>query len=439
MYWKCGKRAVDSIESGSRSDAVRCRSCLRFLGYIAIIVWMSSVHERETGRKRRVLTDLFHSLFVTNEELRRFICRCFDVRADSVVASLPGEMVSKAEYVYQCVEILLSRGLAGQELRAGLMAEFPNRRSDILAIDLKSSQDARSRSPYAARFVLLLTTAAAIGAGLAYGVNFSGSGGDVEGASTSARSAPAPVVNGLSPPPILTMQAFQNVAKMCESEESCGQCECAPPRACIMQKCVDDYVGTTACSDPSIADILNRMRKLCKGLEHCSPGKIKELLMEGDALQRLLKGFPARFALIPPASVKLDSKLRSHLIERLQTIKVPLALSSEVIVIGFAPREGDKDVLWRSVKAVDLTSALITQVLDGGEKTFIRNLAGLHFSLDPSYFAGKFTGAFAAWNSEAEKRLRLLIERYPDIDDDEQRFLLESINRSVLIIPIPCN
>lgn len=257
-------------------------------------------------------------------------------------------------------------------------------------------------------------------------------GSEPEGVTTTAGEVPL-----LYPSP---EEPLIHTSDECGAEETCGHCNCSPPRACTHNRCTTDIVGLTSCAEEATQKMLKRLLSKCAGasLERCPPHQLSKYLLEENTIDLMMDSFPARVAILLPSGNVLTSEQRAHIWLQIQALSPAFSLSHAIIFMASMKAGEDRVAGMGATQGVKNLFSILKQNDPALVQKAAVAIMGNHFTLDPLFFREKYSGSFIAWSAEAEARISKLMRDYPQISRTDYRFLLGALNQNVLVFPIPC-
>lgn len=269
---------------------------------------------------------------------------------------------------------------------------------------------------------------------------------------------------------------------LCGEGQSCRDCDCDQGLLCHQFRCTpaEKVVREPleCAKNERLADAVKTLARKCASRKttvsqlastgSCTTADWEALALEDEKFDLLLSAFPSRLALHFPAN-KPDLKrqdwptppVRAHLLEQLRKFKDALRGSKQIFVIGRASPDGDKkNNHLLAVRRMDLASNLIDAVLYEGIPETERDANRIpirSFTLPTSnpINPGRYKKSYlanpdgskpaqnpiVAWDDANQRMLQEALDGAVDLADQNSRDwqnLYNTINRVVLIIPIPC-
>jgi len=247
-----------------------------------------------------------------------------------------------------------------------------------------------------------------------------------------------------------------------------GECVCGYPRVCEDGRC-----GLPALEEDVVCDESPATRLLVKldslytkcvsenggnDLVSCSASDVKRFLIEGDDFDSVLREFGEVFLVVFPegkphatltdAQFWPDNESLEHYLGLIRERRDVLFSGKRVIVVGRASksRNQQEDYLYAQARiafVVDRLQELMQMPADGEEQTFPRLLnfaVGSDNRLTLEYLKD-YPIRVVGWRSREERMIGEALEALKGgegVDDATRRELESLLNRSVLMVIVPC-
>ncbi|MGB1014262.1 MAG: hypothetical protein ACPG4T_09035, partial [Nannocystaceae bacterium] len=248
---------------------------------------------------------------------------------------------------------------------------------------------------------------------------------------------------------------------VCGEGASCRECMCEDGLVCDRNRCVqpgDVRQKSAVCDDPRVREALRSLEGSCQKRttvlskrEDCSPDVWRDIAMTDPEFDEITAVFPNRIALhFPPRQPYASGSwpkgpTREDILRQLERYREPFSSASQIYVIARASPDGDSDRNYNLAKRrADAAQALLGELLAADRRPGVPEPGITVWSLggerpiDINYFRRSYADISVGDSSEIKKVDRLLSSPEQAIGSD-LRWLKSSINRTVLIIPIPCN
>ncbi|HGG56352.1 MAG TPA: hypothetical protein ENK31_00985 [Nannocystis exedens] len=182
----------------------------------------------------------------------------------------------------------------------------------------------------------------------------------------------------------------------------------------------------------------------------CSVQDWKKLAIDPDKLDTILAAFPDRLSFhfangVPRGKTPLGAREREHYLNALRKHREALLSAKQVLVIGRSSPDGDPKANYSlAIRRIDLVTELLREVMKSApvpKEVPIRawSLAS-ESPLTPSRYRNFYARASITATDRDDARLASLLNR--ELDPrylEDWRWLYGTINRVVLVIPIPCD
>lgn len=269
----------------------------------------------------------------------------------------------------------------------------------------------------------------------------------------------------------------------CAEGESCRECACDEGLVCHQFRCVDservDKAPLICTENKRLADAVKQLVDKCKGRKKdvdtivssgsCSTKDWEELALEDDKFDLLLSAFPNRFAVHfqsgkPPAKSRdwPTSAIEAHYLAQIRAFRDSLLGAKQIFVIGRASPDGSLETNHHlALRRMNLVSQFIERVIYEGmtetqrdahririrpftlptaapiqperyRSTYLRNPDGSEpLALEP----------LLTWDAPSLAALKHALDDETLLgarSGREWQDLYGTVNRVVLVIPIPC-
>ncbi len=248
----------------------------------------------------------------------------------------------------------------------------------------------------------------------------------------------------------------------CEDGELCRYCQCPEPRMCVRGQCVDPEVSTpasavSACNDPAVQEALQVLVQQCKKrgnstLEGCEPSDWHDFAMKDDRFDTIMAAFPDRVSVHFPFGKpsrwanwwplqRTVAEYRTQLLES----KEAFSDAKIIFMIGRASPEGAPEVNYRTaLLRMDVVRRLMDELYVSGEVnplgTKIKQFTmGDTRPVQPEFFRNFYANNHVTWDEPSRRQLRRQLGRLDELTRDEKQWVFDTINRVVLVVPVPCD
>ncbi len=247
--------------------------------------------------------------------------------------------------------------------------------------------------------------------------------------------------------------------------ESCRDRDCADGLYCHLNTCVDTPpVNYEACQDPEVIAAITRLNQKCASrstsLEEvvakgngCNREDWKALALDDTQFDKILAAFPHRIVLHFPfarpgtrkRSAKWpDSAQKAYYLQSLREVREHLQHAEQVFIVGRASPEGNANTNYKvATMRMDFAHRMLLETLgdvwtpdEAAQKLEYWSLGG-EMPLRPEYFKYKYSDHSITWDEKSLAKLERLLKK-DTWTARERDWLVDTINRITLIIPIPC-
>ncbi len=251
--------------------------------------------------------------------------------------------------------------------------------------------------------------------------------------------------------------------RICGEGEICDACTCAGELVCYLHRCRrEPPPPSDVCLQPTVHESMTYLARECSrsgddrdailSTLSCSADDWKKLAIDPDKLDTILAAFPDRLSIhfasgAPRGSSGLSAAHREHYIQAIREHRQALLGAKQVLIIGRSSPDGDPEANYElALRRIDVVTELLREAsVDGdgapGLDVPLRawSLAS-ESPLTPSRYRNFYARASITHSAKDDARLASLLDRELDPRHiDDWRWLYGTINRVVLVIPIPCD
>ncbi len=271
--------------------------------------------------------------------------------------------------------------------------------------------------------------------------------------------------------------------QLCGEGESCRECDCADGLVCHHNRCVNrdrvNVIPLVCQENPQLAAAVRQLAELCAARKKnvddivssgaCSVADWEALALNDEHFDLMLAAFPNRFAVHFPIGRPSPKRRdwpakteREHALKQLRAYREPLTSAKQLFVIGRASPDGDPDAnhilaLSRMTMVSELIRTVIFEDIPETKRDAIRvRIRSFTVPTSRPILPERYIGTYLA-NPAGTPSLDLepLVTWDPDdltqlkdkLADQEllakrsgsaYQSLFNTVNRVVLVIPIPC-
>lgn len=246
---------------------------------------------------------------------------------------------------------------------------------------------------------------------------------------------------------------------ICGEGASCRECECESGLVCDHNRCVKpEAVRTDApvCQDPAVRRALQRLERSCQKRtnllttrEGCPPELWREIAMNDPDFDEITAVFPNRLAVHFPNGAPGRNREwptgsnRDAILKQLHTHSNALREAAEIYVIARASPDGSPEDNYNLARrrADSVQKLLLSYLAKGGvgaqkPKITVWSLGGER-PIKTQYFRRSYADMSIGLPGDVSRINRILADP-AGASAVDRRWLENSINRTVLVIPIPC-
>jgi hypothetical protein len=248
----------------------------------------------------------------------------------------------------------------------------------------------------------------------------------------------------------------------CEDDELCRYCSCPAPRSCVRGRCVlpEELApadAISACADPAVQEALQVLVQQCKRrgsstLEGCEPSDWHDFAMKDDRFDTIMAAFPDRVSVHFPfgkpsrwANWWPRKETIANYSEQLIESKQAFSDAKVIFMIGRASPEGDPEVNYRTaLMRMDVVRRMMNDLYaDGGINPLGTKLKQFTMGdtrpVQPEFFRNFYANQHVTWDEASRRQLRRQLGRLDELSRDEKQWVFDTINRVVLVVPVPCD
>ena len=251
--------------------------------------------------------------------------------------------------------------------------------------------------------------------------------------------------------------------RICGEGEICDACTCEGEFVCYLHRCRrEPPPPSDVCLQPTVHESMTYLARECSRVGDdrdailstlsCSADDWKKLAIDPDKLDTILAAFPDRLSIhfatgSPRGSAPLSAAHRAHYIEAIRAHRQALVGAKQVLIIGRSSPDGDPDANYElALRRIDVVTELLREASAQGEGGAPLDVPLRAWSLasesplTPSRYRNFYSRASITHSAKDDARLASLLDRELDPRHiDDWRWLYGTINRVVLVIPIPCD
>jgi len=250
--------------------------------------------------------------------------------------------------------------------------------------------------------------------------------------------------------------------RICGEGELCDACTCEGDLVCYLHRCRrEPPPPNDVCLQPTVHESMTYLARECSragddrdailSTLSCSVDDWKKLAIDPDKLDTILAAFPDRLSIhfasgSPRGSAPLSPAHRAHYVESIRAHRQALLGAKQVLIIGRSSPDGDPDANYElALRRIDVVTELLREASadDGGALLDVPLRAWSLASespLTPSRYRNFYSRVSITHSAKDDARLASLLDRELDPRHiDDWRWLYGTINRVVLVIPIPCD
>ncbi len=248
--------------------------------------------------------------------------------------------------------------------------------------------------------------------------------------------------------------------RICGEGDICDDCRCAGELVCYLHRCrPEPPPPSDVCLQPTVHESMTYLARECSRVDNdrdailstlsCSADDWKKLAIDPDKLDTILAAFPDRLSFhfasgIPRGNSPLGTREREHYLKALRKHRAALLSAKQVLVIGRSSPDGNPEANYiLALRRIDVVTELLREVIGAAaaDKVPLRawSLAS-ESPLTPSRYRNFYAQASITATDRDDARLASLLDR--ELDPrylEDWRWLYGTINRVVLVIPIPCD
>ncbi|HGG56393.1 MAG TPA: hypothetical protein ENK31_01210 [Nannocystis exedens] len=249
--------------------------------------------------------------------------------------------------------------------------------------------------------------------------------------------------------------------RICGEGENCDDCKCSGELVCYLHRCRrQPPPPSDVCLQPTVHQSMTYLARECNRVDSdrdailstlsCSAQDWKKLAIDPDKLDTILAAFPDRLSFhfangIPRGNAPLGAREREHYLNALREHREALLSAKQVLVIGRSSPDGDPKANYSlAIRRIDLVTELLREVMKSAPVPNEVPLRAWSLAsespLTPSRYRNFYAKASITATDRDDARLASLLNR--ELDPrylEDWRWLYGTINRLVLVIPIPCD
>jgi hypothetical protein len=248
-------------------------------------------------------------------------------------------------------------------------------------------------------------------------------------------------------------------APACGPGDPCsGGCECLAPLSCLGGLCVPPPVAPAVCDDPDIQRLLADISRKCAGdFFGCPETDLQKFVLESETFDDLLTKFPdtitVHFDEKQPKSTKPLPQIEAHYLERLGAARNRSAIEQATMLLLVA-RSSPGTHKSKSALEASLTvsrrrnrevTRLLKQLGDSPAATSAINkkIRPLNLGEKKPLTADLYNklprNSRITWSKRADAELGKGIRYYKKLKPDQKRWVFQTLNQVVFIVPITCD
>ena len=248
--------------------------------------------------------------------------------------------------------------------------------------------------------------------------------------------------------------------RICGEGELCDDCKCSGELVCYLHRCrLEPPPPSDVCLQPMVHESMTYLARECSRVDDdrdailstlsCSADDWKKLAIDPDKLDTILAAFPDRLSFhfasgMPRGSAPLGASERAHYLGVLREHRAALVSAKQVLVIGRSSPDGNPEANYiLALRRIDVVTELVREVIGAQVQDEVPLRAWSLASespLTPSRYRNFYAQASITATDRDDQRLASLLSRELDPRHlDDWRWLYGTINRVVLVIPIPCD
>jgi hypothetical protein len=251
--------------------------------------------------------------------------------------------------------------------------------------------------------------------------------------------------------------------RTCGEGEPCDACECEGELVCYLHRCRrEPPPPSEVCLQPTVHEAMTYLARECNragddreailSTLSCSADDWKKLAIDPERLDAILAAFPDRVSVhfapgAPRGLGGITGAPRQHYVAALREQRDALASAKQVLIIGRSSPDGDPEANYElALRRIDAVTGMIREVLRDGAEGSAPEVPLRAWSLasenplTPSRYRNFYARSSITSSASDDARLTSLLGRELDPRHlEDWRWLYGTINRVVLVIPIPCD